>query len=62
MGRWWGEPGTYQMVDDIQQVVDVLAVQQANVRLAQQATDLLLHLHLGYPHHQHEGHKVVQHH
>lgn len=52
---------SYQMLDVVQQVVDVLALQQPNVRLAQQTADLLLDLILGHPHHQHEGCLVVQH-
>ena len=53
---------TYQVVEDIQQVVDILAVDQTNVGLAQQAADLFLHLCLGHTHHEHEADKVVQHH
>ena len=56
-----GQQCHYQVADLIQQIVDLGAVGQADVRFAQQSSDLLPDLRLVDPHHHHERGDVVQH-
>ena len=50
-----------QLTNLVQQQVDLLTVDQANVTLAQQSPHDPLHVSLVYLHHHHESHQVVEH-
>lgn len=52
---------THQRVHPVQQVVDLLAVDQPDVALAQEPAHLALELVLIHVRHHHDGHQVVEH-
>ena len=54
--------GTYQVVDLIEDVVDVLAAHEAHVGLAHQSAHLPPYLVLADSHHDHECHHVIEQH